>query len=270
VTDIEKWMRDPYGIYARHILNLAPVDPLEQDPGAADYGSLIHEALDRFVRMHPVGPMPTGALAKLTEIGRDIFAHQALRPGIQAFWWPRFERIAKWFVETEAGRRADLKQAHVEIKGEMTLSGPAGTFTLRGRADRIDEMTDGIAIIDYKTGAPPRSREVLAGFAPQLPLEAAMFAAGGFADIPKGAVKSLSFWQLHGRDDGGDIEPVKGDAADLARTAREGLEKLIATFDKPETPYPARPNPETAPTYSDYLHLARVKEWGAVTGEDGS
>ena len=270
VTDIEKWMRDPYSIYARHVLDLKPLDPLEQDPGAADYGSLIHEALDRFVRSHPSGNLPADALEKLIAVGHDVFGQKALRPGIQAFWWPRFARIATWFVETETARRGDLIQAHVEIKGEMTLKGPAGPFVLRGRADRIDEMKDGIAIIDYKTGAPPRSREVLAGFAPQLPLEAAMIAAGGFEGIPKSVVRSLAFWQLHGRDDGGDIEPIKGDATEMAKTAREGLEKLIATFDQPETPYAARPNPETAPTYSDYLHLARVKEWGSVSGGEGS
>ncbi len=270
VTDIEKWMRDPYSIYARHVLGLQPLDPLEQDPGAADYGSLIHDALDRFVRAHPSGALPADALDQLVASGRDVFAQQALRPGIHAFWWPRFERIAKWFVEIEAARRGNLTRAHVEIKGEMTLTGPAGPFVLRGRADRIDEMKDGIAIIDYKTGAPPRSREVLAGFAPQLPLEAAMIAAGGFAGVPKSAVRSLAFWQLHGRDEGGEVKPIAGDVAEMTRTAREGLEKLIAAFDRPETPYPARPNPETAPTYSDYLHLARVKEWGAVTGEDGS
>ena len=45
---------------------------------------------------------------------------------------------------------------------------------------------------------------------------------------------------------------------------------LIATFDRAETRYESRPNPDTAPAYSDYLHLARVKEWGAIAGEDGA
>jgi ATP-dependent helicase/nuclease subunit B len=97
-----------------------------------------------------------------------------------------------------------------------------------------------------------------------------MVGAGGFADIPALAVQDLAFWQLHGRAEGGSVKPVEGDAMELARKAREGLEQLIATFDRPETRYEARPNPEIAPTYSDYLHLARVKEWGAVLGEDPS
>ena len=44
--------------------------------------------------------------------------------------------------------------------------------------------------------------------------------------------------------------------------------RLIARFDDPRTPYRAVPRPERAPRYSDYVHLARVKEW-SVTGEDG-
>ena len=42
----------------------------------------------------------------------------------------------------------------------------------------------GAALIDYKTGAPPGVNEVKVGFAPQLTLEAAMLARGGFPGLP--------------------------------------------------------------------------------------
>jgi ATP-dependent helicase/nuclease subunit B len=38
---------------------------------------------------------------------------------------------------------------------------------------------------------------------------------------------------------------------------------LIAEFDNPETPYRSRPRPGIAPRFSDYDHLARIKEWSA-------
>ena len=55
----------------------------------------------------------------------------------------------------------------------------------------------------------------------------------------------------------------------LADNARQGLEKLIAAFDDPKTPYRAWPRPDKRPRYSDYTHLARVLEWlpGAGSGE---
>ncbi len=48
VTRIESWMRNPYGIYAERILKLRPLDPLEQEPGAADRGNFIHAALEKY------------------------------------------------------------------------------------------------------------------------------------------------------------------------------------------------------------------------------
>ena len=268
VTEVETWMRDPYGIYARRILNLQALDPLEQDVGAADYGTLIHETLDVFIKAHPSGTLPPNALERLISLGRESFAKKAPRPGVMAFWWPRFERIAAWFVDLEKSRRAGLAQSYAEVRGEMTLAAPGGAFTLIAKADRIDRGKDGrLAIIDYKTGAPPSDKEIIAGYAPQLPLEAAILASGGFKDVPAGMAEALSFWHLHGRKDGGDERFVKGNAADLATEARDGLSALIAKFDDVATPYEARPNPEHAPKYSDYAHLARVKEWSASNDE---
>lgn len=267
VTDIERWMRDPYSIYARHILKLKPLDPLEQDAGAADYGTLIHGVLQDFITAHPAGALPEKALDTVLALGRARFEKEAARPGIMAFWWPRFERIARWFMNHEQSRRANLVQSVAEVTGTLTINAPGGPFLLSAKADRIDRTKDGRAvIIDYKTGTPPREAEVVAGFAPQLPLEAAIMAAGGFEGLAAAQVAALAFWHLHGRRDGGDEKAIRIGAAQLAAEAREGLAALVAKFDDPATAYEARPNPAYAPTYSDYEHLARVKEWAA--GED--
>jgi ATP-dependent helicase/nuclease subunit B len=45
---------------------------------------------------------------------------------------------------------------------------------------------------------------------------------------------------------------------------------MIARFAKGETPYLSRPFPKYARRYSDYDHLARVKEWSATAGESDS
>ncbi len=268
VTQVETWMRDPYGIYAMCVLGLRALPKLDQDVSLADYGSLTHAALQQFVAAHPAGPLPDDAAEKLCAIGRRLFDSGTVRPAVMAFWWPRFERIAHWFAAHERARRGGLKRAHVETRGEMILDGPAGPFTLIAKADRIDETAHGLAVIDYKTGAVPTDKMVLAGFAPQLPLEAAMALAGAFKDVPRAAIGEIAFWQLHGRNDGGEASAVEGDPAVLAKNAHEGLTRLIATFDDPNTPYEARPNPDMAPTYSDYLHLARVKEWISAGEEE--
>ena len=52
VTQIEDWLRDPYTIYARHILNLQPLDPVDMPLSAADRGSAIHNALGDFTKTY--------------------------------------------------------------------------------------------------------------------------------------------------------------------------------------------------------------------------
>ena len=50
VTAIEDWLRDPYTIYAKYILKLDPLDPVDMPLSAADRGSAIHEALGEFTK----------------------------------------------------------------------------------------------------------------------------------------------------------------------------------------------------------------------------
>ena len=63
----------------------------------------------------------------------------------------------------------------------LDLHRPGGRFRLTGRADRIERYDDGtLEILDYKTGSPPTQKAVDDGLAPQLLLEAAIAAEGGF------------------------------------------------------------------------------------------
>ncbi len=268
VTGVETWVRDPYSLYAREILKLRPLDPIDAQPGAADRGILIHAALARFVeRCRERWPRDPARL--LLDIGAEVFQEVAHLPGLHGFWWPRFRRIAEWFVANEITRRRNLRASHCELRGELTLPGPAGPFLLTGTADRIDVLADGgLAIVDYKTGGVPSAAEVEAGFAPQLPLEAAMALAGAFPGVPAAPVRELAYWRLTGGDPPGEIR-TQADPAALAAEARAGLEALIARFDDPGTPYPSRPYPDRAPAYGDYDHLARVKEWSTTAPDDG-
>lgn len=268
VTRVETWMRDPYAVFAEQILGLRALDPLEADPGAAERGSFIHAALDAFVRETP-GALPADALARLVACGERAFGAALGRPAVRAFWWPRFLRVAAWFLAEERRRRGTAVTASAtEVSGRVTLPGPAGPFTLTAKADRIDRLADGgFAIIDYKTGLPPSDAQVALGYAPQLPLEALILAEGGFEGVERGgAASELAYWRLSGGEPAAEIRPLKGDVAALAAAARAGLAELIAAFDRPETPYLSVPRPEWAPAWNDYAHLARTMEWSAGAG----
>ncbi|MBE1236991.1 double-strand break repair protein AddB [Phaeovibrio sulfidiphilus] len=273
-TRIETWMRDPYAIYARYILGLDELDPLEADPSRATYGSLVHAILEDFVTecRHA---LPENPEARLLELGRARFQDPALPPGVRAIWEPRFCSIAAWFADQERERAPKVTVRLAEQAGQISIEGPAGPFTLSAIADRIDVMRDGtLEIIDYKTGTPPSTREVWAGYAPQLALEAAIALAGGFGTVGTvPGISDLAFWHLRGGRRPGEVRrPLTLDRktktpADLATEALEGVRGLVAAFDNPDTPYIARPHPGYAPRFNAYQHLARVAEW--ASDEDG-
>ena len=103
-------MRDPYSIYARHILKLTRLKPIDQEPNNADFGSLIHATLEKFLSRHPSGPLPPDSYEKLLSTGKEIFSPIIEMPAVWAFWWPRFERIAGWIINTELLNRKNIKR----------------------------------------------------------------------------------------------------------------------------------------------------------------
>lgn len=266
VTDVETLIRDPYAIYAKRILGLRALEPIDADPGAADRGSIIHNAVDRFLG-EIAGELPADALDTLLRVGAEEFAPWLDRPGIRAFWWPRFERIAEWIVAREAERSPDVVRRFTEIDGLLQLADRARPFTLRARADRIDLLAGGgYEVIDYKTGAVPTKKDVTAGLSPQLSLEAAMIREGAFADIDPGEVAALTYWKLSGGDPAGKISAAGDKPDELAEQALAGLIALLDYYDDPENVYLARPDADIAPRYSDFDHLERVQEWAAAGG----
>jgi ATP-dependent helicase/nuclease subunit B len=266
VSSIEQWRRDPYGLYARRILRLRVLDPLEAELGAADRGSALHEALDAFLQAHPHGPLPADALARFERLAERHLAAVLAAPAERAFWWPRFQRLARWLIDTETERRRDgVRFLASESPGAMTV----GSLTVEARADRIDLLEPGHwEIIDYKTGRVPSRKEMDGLFAPQLLLEAAIARHGRFerAGEPARAV-DLSYWQANGLGDGGAVKPIKeGDA--LADTMLALLRRMIDHFGNPDTPYLALPWPEFGPHFNDYEHLERVAEWSTTGAGD--
>ncbi len=206
VTEIEHWLRDPYTIYAKHILRLAPLDAVDTPPGARDRGTVMHGAIGDFTKLFALG-LPADPVSELLTLGREKFAALDDYPEARAFWWPRFMRIARWFVEWDRVRRSDIAAISAEIRGEFPISLGERTFKLRGVADRIERLTDGsFVILDYKTGAARTEKQVRTGLAPQLTLEAAMLKQGGFKDIAAGAsVAALAYVTLRGAQPPGRI-----------------------------------------------------------------
>jgi ATP-dependent helicase/nuclease subunit B len=267
LTQIETLRRDPYALYAEKILRLKELDPLGGALGAGNFGSAIHVALERFVECYQARILPVDAREKLRALFRESLITQLQDADFVALRWPRLEKTIDFFLGFEARRRHGITKIKTEADGELDFGLADGSqFKLTARADRIELNSDGtVTLVDYKTGTPPGMNEILAGFAPQLTLEAAMCLRGAF-DLGAEIASVEAVYLKLGGAAGGEERPLDfgkadGDFTDIAEDHYRGLRKLLDQFQDPATAYPPRPFPKFAKRYNAYDHLARVKEW---------
>jgi ATP-dependent helicase/nuclease subunit B len=271
ITDIDKWVQDPYVIYAKYILGLHKMAPLDEDPGNRDFGEIVHKSLELFCQRWP-NDLPADAHARLIACGRESFAEYLNRPALACLWWPRFEHLASWLVECEQQRRGQGITVLAERKGEWSFAVDGTDFTLRGRIDRIELHPDGGMIIsDYKTGNPPAATMIDKHQANQLPLGALMILNGEMTPPifphPTSLAKA-EYWHLAN-------QPEKRAIKDFSNEAKQGIDAwleetqsyltgLIRRFDQHQEAYTAASVPSSKQAFNDYEHLTRRKEWEAM------
>ena len=271
VTEIERWIANPYAIFARHILKLEPLPPLGASLDQSVRGGLVHDVLSRFAHAYP-NALPAEPLIELEKIAKGVLESVAAHPRVAALWLPRLKRFLAWFAATEADRRSGVGTVIAETSGSLVLASGTREFTLTARADRIDDKGGTIIITDYKTGLAPNDAAVTNGRAPQLPLEAAIaLGDSGFANLHGRSIEALRYIRASGGEPPGEERTIKcDDVASLAKKSRNGLERLIAEFDVESTPYRAIRRPGYRYEYDDYAHLARVAEWSAHVDEEAA
>jgi ATP-dependent helicase/nuclease subunit B len=273
VTEIEHWLRDPYSIYAKHLLHLRPLDPVDTPPGARDRGIVIHGAIGEFTELFSKR-LPDDVVGELLRLGKKHFAALDDFPEARAFWWPRFVRIAHWFAAFEASRRPQVAALSAEIRGALDIALGERTFTLTARADRIERMHDArYAILDYKTGQVRTPAQVSSGLAPQLTLEGAILRAGCFDGVARGSsIAEFLYVSLKGGEPAGERRPIAWDDRTPDMEADRALRRLtgvLEQFELEDVPYRSRERPMFMRRGGgDYDHLARVKEWSLSGGAD--
>ena len=187
VTGVERWVRDPYSVYARDILKLRRMDRPDEPVEARARGTAIHAAIERLARDYP-DDLPADAESAFAAMLIEALADA----GMPA---PRLTReqalaanVAPWVIAFERRRRPGARLL-IEQTGRHVFTAPGGDFTLTARADRIEVRKGGVDIVDFKTGLAPSRRQMERGLAPQLTLTAAILDRGGFAEA-----KGLASW----------------------------------------------------------------------------
>jgi ATP-dependent helicase/nuclease subunit B len=276
VSQAETLFRNPYALYAQHVLKLDPLDPVGTTPNAATRGIMLHDILAQFGSLYP-DTIPPDADKILTHMGEQAFAPlMKAFPGLYALWWPKFQRLIPAYLAFEQRRRLTLATLYVEQSGRLPITLQGGhSLTLSSRADRIEVAHDGrITLLDYKTGTVPGKKDVQLGLSPQLTLEAALLQRGAFTGIaPTGTAPELLYVNISGGR-----EPLKEtiptapkDYPDMNAMIEEHFTGLVETLNRlvtGEEGFTSWAHPKQTTYISAYDHLARVKEWSIFSDDE--
>jgi double-strand break repair protein AddB len=255
VTRIETLIRDPYAIYASHVLRLYPLDPLTPAPDFLMRGNVVHDTLERFLAAS-MEALPDDPAA-LYDTCMEAALEAVPWPAYRAKWRHHLRQAKGFFLETEAVRRAEGLPFALEITGARVVKGQAFDVTITAKADRIDIGAGGTAnIYDYKAGNPESIKKIRA-FNVQLPLEGAIAEAQGFAGLKALHVGALELVYL-GKKTG----VIRFEAEDEVMVdVWRRVVGFLNEYQAPEKGYAARLRPELISFDSDYDHLARRGEW---------
>jgi ATP-dependent helicase/nuclease subunit B len=255
VTSVDRLKADPFAFYAQTILRLRRLEPVDADHSAAWKGTAVHDVLEQWLREDDCAP------ERLEDRARALLNQETIHPMLRALWQPRLVEAVRWIAEVEEQNRAEGRRPlKAEVKGEAEIAG----ILIHGKADRIDLIASGtLAIIDYKTGKPPKQAAVDAGFALQLGLLGLIAEAGGFEGV-MGRPASHEYWSLtkHGEKFGRKFCPDAklGGAAAFLDHARRHFTEASTKWLTGDHPFTAKLHPAFAP-YGDYDQLMRLEEW---------
>ena len=254
VTAVDRLKADPFAFYAQAILKLRKKDPVDDDHTARWKGIAVHQVLQDWQQHDDCDP------DKLRERAERLLKDEAIHPMLRALWSPRLLEAIDWIAAMERDNQAKGRRPlAAEAAGETSLAG----VIVQGRVDRIDRLADeSLAIIDYKTGAPPTQKAVEAGFALQLGLLGLIGRAGGFDGV-RGDPEAFEYWSLaryrgkFGRLMCPDKDMQPGEFLDHAyANFADAVERWLTGTE----PFTAKLNPAFAP-FGDYDQLMRLEEW---------
>ena len=255
VTDVDRLNADPFAFYAKAMLRLRALDPVDADHTAAWKGSAVHKVLEEWLAEDDCDP------DKLLPRARALLEGEAIHPMLRALWQPRLLEAIDWITEQERmNREVGRRPAKAETEGAAQLAGIA----LKGKVDRLDRLSDGgLAVIDYKTGKPPSRKAVADGFALQLGLLGLIARAGGFPDVA-GVPRAHEYWSLakkSGRKTPGFVEAAdQGNPESFLERAERAFVAAAARYLTGDAEFVAKLHPAYAP-YGDYDQLMRLEEW---------
>jgi len=247
ISSVEKLINDPYSFYVEKILNLKKLEPIEKDLTMADFGNIIHYAIDEYTKNYPLAE----------EIDQILEKKFSKLPNIyKTLWYKKAFNILNDFIVFDLKRRTQKKIIKSEVGGMLKIKDDFGEMNIICRADRIEIINNHISIIDFKTGAVPSLTKVKQGKFPQLIIESLISKQNGFGIGFEIFAKELIYVKFSYREYKMDI--VEIDISDDEYAEHEfHLRKLVNHFVRIKDPnrYPKIKSEDAR--FDNFMHLRR-------------
>ena len=255
-SSYQKLIDCPYQFYASYCLNLRAADEIREALEKSDYGEHVHRILQHF--HEPRGkeafskPVDAhhrdAAIEHLKIISQRVFKQDLEDNYLHRGWLQQWLAIVPGYIDWQIKRAQQWQVAAVERAAKLDAFDPL--FNIKGRLDRIDHSAAGTSVLDYKTGTPPKLKEIEAGEAVQLPFYALL------SEPPPHQVEYLALSKDKVKIDGA----LEGDQlASLAEQNRVRLKQLMNDISQGK-PLPAWGDEKTC-GYCDMQGLCRKQAW---------
>ncbi len=268
-THFEKWLENPYWLYASKILRLKKLADFSDNRINALRGIILHYAVEIFASVRGEDGFYERGEALLMERAQKIYQKKVNNPSIWAFWEPQFHNIFEHLLRIEKTWSKDKIDLNSEAYGVILWRINDVDYEISCKADRLDLFqTDPAvgeekkaAILDYKTGGYFTDSNLKTGKYPQLLIEALILNRGGFEAFEDACCAYLGyrFLKMHSPED---LSVDSQDAIDdLLHDLEKSLEGFFRFYQNENHAYLPIPHPARSPRFDDYHHLARVQEW---------
>jgi ATP-dependent helicase/nuclease subunit B len=285
------WRDCPYRFLLERGFGLRRDEEVQREFGRMEYGSIVHAVLQDFLMPDSPGARALadgdrdGALAALENVAAARFGAGAAELPHRLLWLDAFRAVFEPLVDHEIGRFREWRPVGLEVSFSLPLADlhawlrsdaaaagddearallaavpvalPAGLrdVVLDGKIDRLDRALDGsarLAVLDYKTGAPPSGKDVERFEEMQVLLYALAVAAGAVAvpgdrgaDVIVTAIAEGAYYGLKA-EACGVVEKLRlaaldGDGRAQLREGAARLLNLALDAAAPDGPFPLVP-----------------------------
>ena len=157
----------PYQFFSADVLSLKPGEQVTEELLKSEYGEKVHLILHAFHTKVDGFPSPFKeplseknkgqALKHLEKLSIQVFEYN-LEDTIQhRGWLQRWLKTMPYYINWQTQRQEHWTIHQLEKKESVEL---ANNISLKGRLDRVDIQDNRFSIIDYKTGASPKQKDI--------------------------------------------------------------------------------------------------------------